>query len=291
MEWSDVRIFLAVARQGSLGAAARTLQLSHPTVGRRIRALEHDVGQPLIQRHDNGTLLTEAGARVLAVAEEMENAAMAFQRRLASDDGVSGALRISSADWFATYVLPPVIDALRREHPDVLPELMVSSRRFDLSRREADIVFRVVPFDEPGVVQCRLLRVDYGLYAHRDQPRVARGDGGGANLIVMDTSEHSYPETDWLQEALPRARAAVVANHRALQARLCQRGLGLAVLPRAVGDATEGLIRVELGDAPPSRHIWMGYHEDMRSMRGVRSLADTAMRLLGPAADDGPEHS
>ncbi|ULU24933.1 LysR family transcriptional regulator [Dyella terrae] len=290
MEWSDVRIFLAVARQGSLGAAARSLQLSHPTVGRRIRALEDDVGQPLVQRHDNGVLLTEAGARVLALAEEMEGAAMAFQRRLAGDDGTPGPLRISSADWFATYVLPPVIDALRREHPDVVPELMVSSRRFDLSRREADVVFRVVPFDEPGVVQCQLLRIDYGLYARNDQSRIERGDGRGTNLIVMDTSEHSYPETDWLRATLPHARPVVVSNHRALQAHLCQQGTGLAVLPHAVGDATSGLTRVDLGDAPPSRYIWMGYHEDLRSMGGVRALADIAVRLLGPADGSTPEH-
>jgi molybdate transport repressor ModE-like protein len=291
MEWSDVRIFLAVARQGSLGAAARSLQLSHPTVGRRIRALEHDVGQPLVQRHDNGILLTEAGARVLALAEEMEGAAMAFQRRLVGDHGTPGPLRISSADWFATYVLPPVIEALQREHPDVVPELMVSSRRFDLSRREADVVFRVVPFDEPGVVQCRLLRIDYGLYARSDQLPLQRGDGRGANLVVMDTSEHSYPEADWLRETLPHARLAVVTNHRALQARLCQQGMGLAVLPRVVGDATSGLTCVDLGDAPPSRYIWMGYHEDLRSMGRVRALADIAVRLLGPAADSASEHS
>lgn len=291
MEWNDVRIFLAVAREGSLGAAARALGLSHPTIGRRIRALEQDVGQPLVQRHDNGVLLTEAGARVMKLAEEMELSAVAFQRRLAGDDDKPGPLRISAADWFATYVLPPVIDALLREHPGVLPELVVSSRRFDLSRREADIVFRVVPFDEPGVVQCRLMTIAYGLYARSDASPPQRGDGRGNRLIVMDTTEHSYPETEWLHDVLPQANTAVVSNHRALQARLCQQGVGLAVLPRAIGDATEGLRLIDLGEAPPTRSMWMGYHEDMRSMGRVRALADIAVRILGGARDNEPAHS
>lgn len=288
MDWSDVRIFLAVARQGSLGAAARTLGLSHPTVGRRVRAFEEDTGQPLFQRHADGVLLTDAGARVLRLAEEMEASALAIQRRLAGEDGaLAGPLRISSADWFATYILPPVIEAVLQDHPGIRPELMVSSRRYDLSRREADVVFRVVPFEEPGVVQCRLLRIDYGLYARDDATTPTRGDGRGTDLVLMDTSVHRYPEVDWLDEVLPHARPVVVSNHRALQARLCQRGMGLAVLPRAVGDTTIGLRRVDLGEEPPSRHIWMGYHEDMRGMDRVRALADIATRMLGGE----PEHS
>lgn len=281
MEWSDVRIFLAVSREGSLGAAARALSLSHPTISRRISALEQAVGQPLVQRHDHGILLTQAGAKVLALAEEMESAALAFERRLLVTEGEPGSLRISSADWFATYVLPPVIDALLHDLPNVLPEILVSSRRFDLSRREADVAFRVVPFDEPGIVQCRLRRLDYGLYRRVDDPSPARGDGRGTRLIVMDVSEHSYPEVDWLRNVLPHAQPAIVSNHRALQARLCQQGLGLAVLPRAVGDATSGLALIDLGEAPPQRHIWMGYHEDLRDLHSVRALADKAVHMLG----------
>lgn len=290
MEWSDLRIFLAVARQGSLGAAARAMDLSHPTVGRRMRALEQDVGQPLFQRHNTGVLLTEAGSTVLQLAEEMEISALAIQRRLAGEDSRPvGPLRISSADWFATYVLPPVIETLLRDYPGVLPELMVSSRRYDLSRREADVVFRVVPFEEPGVVQCRLLRIAYGLYARSGSVLPIRGDGEGARLLLMDTAVHSYPEVEWLRDILPNAYPIVIANHRALQARLCQQGMGLAVLPRVVGDATVGLMHIDLGEAPPTRHIWMGYHEDMRGMDRIRALADIAKRLLGDADDAEPE--
>ncbi len=110
MEWSDVRIFLAIARAGTLGAAARALHLSHPTMGRRVRALEDATGQILFQRTTDGFVLTEEGSAVLWLAEQMEESALAMERRLAGEERkLKGTLRVSSADWFGAYVLPPVI--------------------------------------------------------------------------------------------------------------------------------------------------------------------------------------
>lgn len=290
MEWSDVRIFLAVARCGSLGAAARTLQLSHPTVGRRLRALEEEIGQVLFQRHSDGVVLTQPGEAILRLAEEMEANALAIQRRLVGARGqFEGELRISSAGWFATYVLPPVLQELSRDYPGVVPKLIASHRSFDLSRGEADIAFRVVPFDEPNVVQRRLMRMTYGLYAHDGVAEPQRGDGAGSALLLMDTSEYSYPDVDWIQEMLPRARAVFSSNCRSLQARLCAQGLGVAVLPRPVGDQTPGLRLIDLGVEPPSRDFWVGYHRDLRQIKPLRAMADIAVRLLGGAEFADPE--
>ena len=83
MEWSDLRIFLAIAREGTLAAAARVIGQSQPTMGRRLRALEQDVGQTLFQRTEDGFVLTDEGAAVLAHAERMEEEALALQRQMA----------------------------------------------------------------------------------------------------------------------------------------------------------------------------------------------------------------
>lgn len=282
MEWSDIRIFLAIARSGSLGSAARTLQLSHPTVGRRLRALEEDIGQALFQRHSEGVVLTDAGEAALRLAEEMEVRVLAMQRQLAGEsDQREGVLRISAADWFATYVLPPVLHELARHYPRVVPELIASHRLFDLARREADIAFRVVPFNEPDIVQRRLMRMRYALYVAGHGPDPVRGDGAGANLLLMDTSQYDYPDVLWVRDMLPRARVVFSGNSRGLQASLCARGLGYAVLPRPVGEQTPGLRRVDLGEEPPSRDFWVGYHRDLRRMKPLRVMADIAVQLLG----------
>src|SRR5262249_58936174 len=101
MEWSDLRVFLAIARAGTLGAAARKIGQTQPTMGRRLRALEQAVGHTLFQRTADGFVLTDEGNAVLGHAERMEEEAFAFERRLAGNDAqLEGALRISSSDWF-----------------------------------------------------------------------------------------------------------------------------------------------------------------------------------------------
>ncbi|WP_038960364.1 LysR family transcriptional regulator, partial [Bradyrhizobium japonicum] len=110
MEWSDVRIFLAVVRSGTLGGAARSLRTSHPTVGRRLRALEQTIGHTLFQRTADGLVLTDEGHGIIALAEQMEEGALAMERRLAGrEQNLKGNLRISSTDWFGAYVLPPIL--------------------------------------------------------------------------------------------------------------------------------------------------------------------------------------
>jgi len=290
MEWSDVRIFLAVARSGSLGGAARQLGISHPTIGRRLRALEQATGQTLFQRNSDGMTLTDAGQAVLQHAEDMEASALAVERRLAGKDGeTEGGLRISAADWFATCVLAPVLRELARRHPLIVPELVADTRLFDLARREADIAFRIVPFAGADIVQRRLMDVRYALYAAADTPDPRAGDGSGCDLVLMDDSLYTYPDGVWLRDMLPRARVVFSSNSRALQARLCALGLGLAVLPRAVGEQTPGLRLIDLGEAPPSRVMWMGYHRDLRRMDRLRALADLAGHMLGHSESDAEQ--
>lgn len=279
MEWSDVRIFLAIARTGTLGAAARALQLSHPTVGRRLRALEEATGQTLFQRTADGFVPTEEGNAVIALAEQMEEGALAIERRLAGQQqNLQGTLRISSADWFGAYVLPPVIADYARACPNVEIEILTGTRLFSLAQREADIAFRIVPFDNPDVVQRRLVHLPYGVYVAEGSPEPVYGDGAGFRLITHDTSTGQFPDIAWLIESFPNATPLLRSNNRNVQGRLCREGVGIAVLPRVVGDQLVGLRRLRLAVEPPSRDIWMGYHRDMRRLQRLRAFIDTVTR-------------
>src|SRR5881394_4147731 len=82
MDWDDVRVFLAVAREGSMRAAGRALGLSQPTIGRRLAAFEATFGGPtLFDRLPEGLRLNAAGDALISVAEELESAALALERR------------------------------------------------------------------------------------------------------------------------------------------------------------------------------------------------------------------
>jgi DNA-binding transcriptional LysR family regulator len=281
MEWGDLRVFLAIAREGTLGAAARKLGQTQPTMGRRLQALEHALGHQLFQRTKDGFVLTDEGAAVLNHAERMEEEALAFQRQLTGhEQQLDGMLRITASDWFAEYMLTPVIADFSKEYPRVIIELLTDSRFFSLSRREADLAFRIQPFDEPDVVSRKLSRIPYGVYAAADYPRPETGDGAGASLLVMNIAFGGMPEVAWLQHKLPHARVSFRSNARAVQACMCVRGAGIAVLPRPLGDAIDGLQLIDLGEEPPARDVWVGYHRDMRRLARLRALLDRVVARL-----------
>jgi DNA-binding transcriptional LysR family regulator len=137
MDWSDLRIFLAIAREGTLGAAARKIGQSQPTMGRRLRALEQSLGQTLFQRTTDGFVLTDEGTAVLRHAERIEEEAVALERRASgAETQLDSLLRLSSSDWFGTVMLSAVIAAFGKRHPKVIVELLTDARLYSLPRRE-----------------------------------------------------------------------------------------------------------------------------------------------------------
>lgn len=281
MDWDDVKVFLAVARAGSLGGAARMLGQSQPTMGRRLKAFEARLGQSLFLRSNEGFVLTDEGMAVREHAERMEEEAFAFERRLAGQAAqLEGPIRASSSDWFGVYVLSPVFARFQQQHPRVTIELVTDTRLLDLARREADLVFRNQPFDEPDVVQRHLMSIHYRLYGRTDLPVPRAGDGAGCPLVTMDTAFDDLPDMQWLRRLLPRAHTATRSNNREVQAALCAAGSGWAVLPTAVGDKLAGCIAANLGEPPPQREMYMGYHRDMRRSARIRKLMEHVMAEL-----------
>lgn len=281
MEWSDVRVFLAIAREGTLGAAARKLGQTQPTMGRRLNVLEESVGQKLFQRTSEGFVLTDEGSSVLVHAERIEEEALAFQRQLAGQgQRLEGMLRITSSDWFGTHLLTPVFAEYARANPNVTIELLTDARFYSLSRREADMAFRIRPFDEPDVVSRKLMHIRYGLYMAKGADHPKAGDGTGSTLVTMDTAFSAMPDAGWLKRMLPNATVTFRSNNRDVQAQLCAHGAGLAVLPIPLASSLDSLVLVDLGEEPPSRDTWVGYHRDLRGLKRLRVLLDMVVERL-----------
>ncbi|GMV30152.1 MAG: hypothetical protein AMXMBFR59_22770 [Rhodanobacteraceae bacterium] len=284
MDWSDLRLFLAIARERTLGAAARRVGMTQPTMGRRLRTLEAAAGHALFQRTATGFVLTDEGAAVFDHAERIEHEALALQRRLAGRaTQLEGTLRLTSSDWFGTHVLSPVLAEFAVRHPQVGIELLTDARFLNLSRREADLAFRIRAFSEPDVVSRKLMHIRYAAYQRRGLPLPRRGDGSGATLVALDAGFTGTPDDSWLGRALPRARVGLRSNSRDVQARLCAQGAGLAVLPVMLGDHVAELERVDLGSEPPGRDTWLGYHRDLRRLPRLRAMVEFLVeRLANP---------
>jgi len=285
LDWSDLHLFLEIARAGTLSAAAPRLGLSQPTAGRRLRAMEATIGASLFQRSPTGFRLTEEGEAMRLHAESMEADAHALERKLMGQaQGFEGLLRLSAPDWFARTTLSPIIADFSIAHPLVTVEILADTRMLDLDRREADIVFRFQRFAGPNVLQRRFAHIRYSVYAaaaYLDRMGPGTATDTKHQLITMDTAFDTLSDVTWLRQRWPQARFAIRSNSRDIQAEACVQGAGLAVLPRAIGDALP-LLRLDLAEDPPGRDVWLGYHPDLKRLGRLRALVDCLVEGAGP---------
>jgi molybdate transport repressor ModE-like protein len=143
MNWDDVRIFLAFAREGSFAAAARRLGVQHSTVSRRIQAMENDLAAPLVERSASGFTLTRTGENLRASALRMETEHLAFEATNAGQtDVASGDLNVSAIANMASSLLMPTFARFSEAYPEINLRVEVTNNSFRLSKRDADVALR-----------------------------------------------------------------------------------------------------------------------------------------------------
>ena len=99
-------------------------------------------------------------------------------------------------------MLAPVLAEFAQAQPRVVVELLTDPRLYSLPRREADLVFRIKPFDEPEVIARRLLRSPYGVYIQAGRPHPQAGDGAGCPMVLMDTGFGGMPSEGSLNASI-----------------------------------------------------------------------------------------
>jgi len=283
--WDDLRFLLALAREGTLTAAATALGVSQPTVGRRISVLEKKVGTPLIERRPEGYRLSDAGQAVVAQAEHIEAAVIAADRATASNSRkLRGTVKLTSAEWLCGAVFAPALAGFGQRHPDITVELVAEARWINLPRGESDLAIRGARFEHPGLLQRRVALSEVGVYATSDYlkarglPDLAAGSPG--HRFVTLTEDATRGDTAWLKAHASSAQVSARANGRLLLATLAAGGGGLALLPRFVGDATPGLTLLELSPVPPPRELYLGMRPDSRAIPRVRAVAEFVSTAL-----------
>jgi DNA-binding transcriptional LysR family regulator len=289
LNWDDLRFVLAVARAGSMSAAAKQLAVAQPTVGRRIAALEHDLGAKLFLHLPTGQQLSPTGSKLLARAERMEAEALAVERVAAGRDaGLRGRVTITASEWLIGSVLGPALAPFSERNTELELELLADVRHLSLARREADIALRPSKFEQAGVLQRQVATLSFGLYAsdsyltQHGMPDFA-ADCAGHALVAMSESLAKIPDLDWLSRFAAKARVAVRTNGRVPMVMLAQSGVGMACLPRFIGDATPGLRLLRTPLPGPERALYLGSHRDARTVPRVRAcinfLSSTFERL------------
>ncbi|MEO0502116.1 MAG: LysR family transcriptional regulator, partial [Pseudomonadota bacterium] len=144
-DWNRLRAFLATAETGSLSAAARSLGLTQPTLGRQVTALEEELGLALFERAGRAMVLTDAGRELLQDARAMGEAA----NRIAlvaegRSHALEGQIKVTASDMTSAYILPDMLVRLRSMAPRLRIDLIAANDIRDILHREADIAIRHV---------------------------------------------------------------------------------------------------------------------------------------------------
>src|SRR5215470_13909682 len=201
IDWDDVRYFLAVARGGSVRAAAERLRVNHSTVLRRIAQLEERLGVHMFEKLPSGYRLTAAGEEVLEFADQMEASSQQLETRIfGRDQSVRGLLRVTLAPTLATHLLMPDFADFARTHPDIEMEILSVGELANLTNREADVAIRVVYDRKTLPLNLHGLKgpdVFGGVYMSRDRLAAWRaGAPDPVRWIVISTD--GIP--DWVRE-------------------------------------------------------------------------------------------
>ncbi|WP_029007513.1 LysR family transcriptional regulator [Azospirillum halopraeferens] len=276
-DWGDLRYLLAVARHGSLSAAARTLGVNHSTVLRRIAALESAMEVQLFDKRPGGYVLTAAGEEMHRVALKVEEDLATAHRRLSGRDSrIGGTLRVTTVDSLALYVLPPHLAAFRRRYPDLRVDLVVAEASLSLTRREADVAIRTTnrpPETLVGRAVSGLAFAVYGAPAYLDG--ADRGDDPARHVWVgLDESFDHTALARWYKQTVPPECIGHRVNSVAVAIEAVRAGLGLGLLPCGMADGTPAFRRRGPVIDAVTGAIWLLTHEDLRHMGRVRAFLD-----------------
>ncbi len=285
MNWDDVRMFLAVAREGQILGAAKRLDLNHATVSRRVAALEGALKAKLFRRLTTGSELTPAGERFLIVAERMEADMIAAQADIADEgDDISGTVRIGAPDGFGVAYLAGRVGRLTAQYPQLKMQLVPVPRSFSLSRREADIAITTERPTEGRLVAAKLVDYTLGLYAARSYvesfglPR-NRDDLAGHRLIGYVPDLVINPSLDYAAEFSAAWSAGFEISSALGQVEAVRSGAGIGILHAFIARAAPDLVPVP--SIPTIRRAyWLVYHESMRSLRRVQTVAAFIARTV-----------
>lgn len=285
-DWNRARAFLVTAQEGSLSAAARSLGLAQPTVGRQVDALEKELGVTLFQRVGRGLELTASGLELLEHVRLMGEAAGRVSLSAAGQSqSINGNVCISSSDIYAAKLLPPIIAKLRGTHPGITIEIVAENSTSDLRRREADIAIRHFRPTEPDLIAKKIRVAEARLFA---TPAYLAGIGNpgtaeeliGADFVGIDTVGAMLKGLNDLGLNLRAENFPLVSQNFNVMWAMVKQGLGIGILDTRIGDKESLVQRVLPKLAPLTFPIWLVAHRELNTNRRIRVVFDMLAQEL-----------
>lgn len=299
IELSRLRALRAVARYGTVTAAADAMHCTPSAISQHLTKLDKEVGSPVVEKDGRRLRLTEAGrvlvehaGRIMAAMEEAE-AALAAQQ-----ETVCGRLTIATFATACRGLLPHALRRLAAEYPLLEPELLEADPGVSLDlvdRGEADVALvddwpEVIEQFPPGVSHTSLGLDVADLIVPAWHRLAQRPDPVSLTELVNDKWIASLPGTichDWLSRVLPGVRPNFLVVEFESQLTLVAAGLGVALIPRlARTHLPEGVVAVPV-EPEPARRVSIVWRTATQARPAIGAAVD-ALRVAWQARTECP---
>jgi DNA-binding transcriptional LysR family regulator len=277
MDWDDIRVFLAIARNGHILGAAKRLRLNHATVARRLNGLETALQAKLFVRRPSGCSLTDEGERLLIHAERIETEILAGY----ADSGhavkaIEGTVRIGAPDGFGVAFLARRIGQLKELYPNLLIQLVPVSETFSLSRRDADIAITIERPEEGRLVARKLTDYALGFFAAREYlaraGRPSSLDDLKQHVRIGNVADVHY-SLNFGRELVKDWKADIEISSTLGRTEAVRAGAGIGILQHYIANQHRNLVHV-LPDHLITRSYWIASQEDLRDIRRVSIVSE-----------------
>ncbi|WP_342114883.1 LysR family transcriptional regulator [Pseudoduganella sp. OTU4001] len=272
-DWNDIPLILALARCGSMSAAARELGVDASTISRRVAAAEKALDLRLFLRDTSGYQLTAAGRIFVEYGETVAGNVQAMLLASSQESQAAvGVVRISAIDFLFDFWLAQHVAALRASHPALELHFLADNSNLSFARGETDFAIRLArPADDAALVMRRLGELPMAVFGTSHYADVGSANWAEQPWIGYDATLARLPETRWLERVVPRNRVAVRVNGLGSLVQVCRAGVGLALLP-CMMERMPGLVR--LGGVEVTREVWLLSHRDAVGIGRIRVVAE-----------------
>ncbi len=273
MDWNSLKVFLAIARSGSLSGAANDLDVNHSTIFRRLNTFEEEIGGRLFERINNRYEFTTLGHELFDHAQNIENSFDGINRHIVGKDvQPKGIVKITAPNNIAYRYLPRYICEFNLLYPEIHIELLVSNQEFNMSNRQADIAVRATPSPPGHLIGRQVSTLKWSVFGSKkyaDRFGLPKDIDELINhsIIGATGAMRSLPAFIWLDKHFTY-QVITRCDDLTAMSYFVESGQGLAFLP-------DDQLRPEitrlfgLKDGKPS-NLWLLTHPDLRNVERIK---------------------
>ncbi|MCR9160615.1 MAG: LysR family transcriptional regulator [Nannocystaceae bacterium] len=278
--WDDLRVFLAVFREGSLKRAATTLGVNVSTASRRVDALEEQLGVRLFDRTPDGAKPTDAGERLVVHAEAMELGAMGMMRAVEGlEVEAEGVVRVASPPGVADHFLMPRLGRLLDRHPKIRLQVLASIGYADLTRREADLALRMRRPTGGDFVVKRLAKHGYvAIVSSRHRGKMPLEDASAMRWVTWGEDLGGRSDRKWVLDHAGPAAVVVETSSMTAQLEAVREGFAAMLVPHPYL-MLRGVRQLQLSPRleaslarVPADSLWLVGHRALRDVPRIAAV-------------------